>query len=57
MLAWVKEHARPTTALEQRAWAEQIDHYRPDAALVEYRKLVYPELAAKSMSVPSASWI
>jgi hypothetical protein len=47
VLAWVKEHARPTTALEQRGWAEQIDGYRPDPALVEYRKLVYPELAAQ----------
>jgi hypothetical protein len=47
VLTWVREHARPTTALEKQAWAEQIDRYRPDAALVEYRKRVYPELAAR----------
>ncbi len=53
--AWVQDHARPTTALKKQAWAEQIDGYRPDAALVEYRKTMYPELAArvdvKSLSV------
>lgn len=47
VLAWVQEHARPTTALEKRTWAEQIDRYRPDVVLVEYRKRVYPELAAQ----------
>jgi hypothetical protein len=47
MLAWVQEHARPTTAVEKHTWAEQIDRYRPDAALVEYRKRVYPEPAAQ----------
>ena len=47
VLAWVQEHARPTTAVEKHTWAEQIDRYRPDAALVEYRKRVYPELAAQ----------
>lgn len=47
VLTWVQDHAKLTTALEKQAWAEQIDHYRPDAALVEYRKRVYPELAAK----------
>lgn len=47
VLAWVQEHARPTTALEKHTWAEQIHRYRPDATLVEYRKRVYPELAAQ----------
>lgn len=47
VLAWVQEHARPTTAEEKHTWAEQIDRYRPDEALVEYRKRVYPELAAQ----------
>jgi Domain of unknown function (DUF5069) len=47
VLAWVQEHAKPTTASEKHTWAEQIDRYRPDMALVEYRKRVYPELAAQ----------
>jgi hypothetical protein len=47
VLAWVQDHARSTTALEKQAWAEQVASYRPDAALVEYRKTVYPELAAR----------
>lgn len=47
VLLWVQAHARPTTALEKNAWAEQINRYRPDAALVEYRKAVYPELVAR----------
>jgi Domain of unknown function (DUF5069) len=46
VLAWVQKHARPTTAAEKQVWAEQIDRYRPDAALVEYRTRVYPELVA-----------
>ena len=25
VLAWVQEHARPTTAVEKHTWAEQID--------------------------------
>jgi len=33
--------------MEKHTWAEQIDRYRPDVALVEYRKRVYPELAAR----------
>lgn len=47
VLAWVQEHARPTIAAEKHMWAEQIDRYRPDAALVGYRTRVYPELAAQ----------
>ena len=45
--AWVQEHAKPTTAVEKHTWAEQIDRYRPDAARVEYRTRVYPELATQ----------
>ena len=47
VLAWVQEHAKPTTAVEKHTWAEQIDRYRPDAARVEYRTRVYPELATQ----------
>jgi hypothetical protein len=47
VLARVQEHARPTTVLEKHSWADQIHRYRPDATLVEYRKRVYPELAAR----------
>jgi hypothetical protein len=47
VLAWVQDHAKPATALEQQAWAEQIDRYRPGAALVKYRQRMYPELAEK----------
>ena len=47
VLAWVQAHARPTTAAEKHTWAEQIDRYRPDGALVEYRKRVYAELATQ----------
>ena len=47
VLAWVQKHARPTTAVEKHRWAEQIDRYRPDGALVEYRKRVYAELAVQ----------
>lgn len=47
VLAWVRDHARPATALEKQAWAEHIDCYLPDAMLVEYRKTLYPELAAR----------
>ena len=47
VLAWVYAHAKPSTDLEKQAWAEQIDRYRPDAALTEYRTRMYPELAAR----------
>lgn len=46
VLAWVHDHAKPATALEKQAWAEQIDRFRPDAALAEYRRRIYPHLAA-----------
>jgi hypothetical protein len=45
VLQWVQNHARLTTAHEKQAWAEEIARYRPDAALVEYRRLTYPHLA------------
>jgi Domain of unknown function (DUF5069) len=44
VLAWVQQHARPTTPSDQQAWAKEIEGYRPDAALLEYRKRMYPEL-------------
>ena len=47
VLTWVQNHARPTTAMERGAWVEQIASYRPDAALMEYRKTAYPKLAAR----------
>jgi Domain of unknown function (DUF5069) len=47
VLAWVQQHARPTTTLEQQAWAKEIDDYRPDGALLEYRQAMYPGLAAR----------
>ena len=47
VLTWVQDHANPATALEKRAWAEQIELYRPDAALAFYRQRMYPDLAAR----------
>jgi hypothetical protein len=47
VLAWVHQHANPATASEKQAWAEQIDRYRPNATLVEYRRKTYPDLAAR----------
>jgi hypothetical protein len=47
VLAWVQQHARQTTASEQQAWARGIESYRPDAALLEYRQSIYPQLAAR----------
>jgi hypothetical protein len=47
VLAWVHHHAKPASALEKEAWAEQIERYRPDAALADYRRRMYPDLAAK----------
>lgn len=54
VLAWVRDHAKPATPIEKRAWAEQIDRYRPDAALAEYRRRIYQELA-KRVDVGSLS--
>jgi uncharacterized protein (DUF2336 family) len=45
VLVWVQNHARPTTDLEKQAWATEIDRYRPDTELVEYRKRLDPEVA------------
>jgi hypothetical protein len=47
VLAWVQAHAKPATASDKHAWAEQIERYRPDAALVAYRRRTYPDLAAR----------
>lgn len=47
VLAWVQGHAKPATASEKQAWAEQIELYRPDAALADYRRRMYPDLASK----------
>ena len=47
VLAWVEVHARPATRQKQRVWAQQIDRYRPDAALVDYRRRMYTDLAAR----------
>lgn len=46
VLAWIQTHAKPTTAEDNRVWAEQLGEYRPDDSIVEYRKRVYPELAS-----------
>jgi hypothetical protein len=47
LLLWVQNHANPATDLDKQGWAEQIERYRPDAALAEYRRRMYPDLAAK----------
>ncbi|WP_447598339.1 DUF5069 domain-containing protein [Nitrospira sp. Nam80] len=47
VLAWVEDHAKPATPSEKQAWAEQIERYRPDAALAGYRRRMYPDLASK----------
>lgn len=54
VLAWIRDHAKPATPIEKRTWAEQIDRYRPDAALAEYRRRIYQELA-KRVDVGSLS--
>ncbi|MBK9306561.1 MAG: DUF5069 domain-containing protein [Nitrospira sp.] len=46
VLVWIQTHAKPTTAEDNRAWAEQLAAYRPDESVVEYRKRMYPELAS-----------
>ena len=47
VLAWVREHAKPVTELDKQVWAEQIERYRPNAALTDYRRRAYPELATR----------
>jgi hypothetical protein len=47
VLQWVHRHARDTTLEEQIAWAADIDRYRPDASLLEYRYRTYPQLASQ----------
>ena len=47
VLAWVEQHAHDHTLEERREWAEQLEAYRPTAAMAEYRRQVYPELAGR----------
>lgn len=47
VLAWVQAHSRVHSELEKEQWARQIESYRPDAAVTEYRKRNYPRLAEK----------
>ena len=47
VLAWVQQHAKPHSEQEKQAWANAVDGYRPDAAVVAHRKKLYPALAAK----------
>jgi hypothetical protein len=47
VLAWVEQHAHPHSMEERREWAAQLDAYRSTAEVAEYRRRVYPELAAK----------
>ena len=47
VLACVEVHARPATSQKKRVWAQQIDRYRPDAALLEYRRRTYTELTTR----------
>ena len=47
VLAWVQHHAKRATLSEIQAWAKEVDSYRPDAALVEYRRRLYPDLSAR----------
>ena len=47
VLAWVEQHAISHTAAEKEAWAKMIATYRPTPEMTEYRKKIYPELAAK----------
>jgi len=47
VLAWVEQNAHPHSAEEIRKWAEAIDVYRPDPAMAQHRKTIYPEMASK----------
>ncbi len=47
VLAWVEDHAKPHSSDDKRRWAESIESYRPDAARIQYRRELYPELAAR----------
>ena len=40
-------HAHPHSDPEKRAWAQEIDAYRPSADRVHLRRERYPEVAAK----------
>jgi hypothetical protein len=47
VLAWVDRHAVPHTTAEKRAWAEEIDAYRPDAERATRRARTYSHVAAR----------
>ena len=47
VLAWVERHAIPHNPSEKEAWADAIAAARPTPEIAEYRKRIYPELAAK----------
>ena len=46
ILAWVERHAIRHTASEKEIWAEAIAA-RPTPEIIDYRKKIYPELAAE----------
>lgn len=47
VLAWVQHHTRFHSETEKAQWARQIEVYRPDATVTEYRKRRYPQLAER----------
>ncbi len=47
VLAWVERHAHPHSDSEKRAWAQEIDAYRPSPDRVQFRRERYPEVAAR----------
>jgi hypothetical protein len=47
VLGWVERHAASHTNAEKRAWAEEIDAYRPDAERAARRAKAYPHVAAR----------
>ena len=47
ILAWIEKNARYHTEKEKHEWARSIDSYRADAALTQYRKEIYPEMASQ----------
>ena len=47
VLAWVERHAHPHSDSEKRAWAQEIDAYRPSPDRVHLRMERYPEVAAQ----------
>lgn len=47
VLAWVEQHAKPHTPAERQQWVSEIEAYRPDPNVAEYRRRIYPGLAAQ----------